>query len=128
MATIHYRVQFRAEAPSLEQVRRKVEERTGLTVALGKDSIDPTHEWPDVGHVNEAGSLECEQAGDTDLALTLGTRGARVDCVPGLNLYFRDQVIAALHDLGGVSDINLGPLVAKKWSELSSAEQAARRG
>ena len=122
MATVHYRVRFEVP-PSLEAVKRKVHERTGLPVAMGKDSIEPGHEWPDLGAIKEAGSLECDDAGDSDLDITIGQRGVRVDCLPGTNLYFRDAVLAALQELGGKADHEPGPLARKKWSELAEKER-----
>jgi hypothetical protein len=122
MATVHYRVRFEVP-PTLEAVRKKVHERTGLPVLLGKDAIDPGHEMPDIGTVREAGSLECDEAGDSDLDITVGQRGVRVDVMPGTNLYFRDAVLAALQDLGGHPDHKPGPIAAKKWEQLKEAER-----
>ena len=72
MATLHIKVRFEVP-PKLEDVRKKVHERTGLKVALGIDSIDPGHEWPELGLIREAGSLECDEAGDSDLGADLRT-------------------------------------------------------
>lgn len=122
MATIHHRVRFEVP-PTLENIMKKVRERTGLRVALGKDSIDPGHEWPDLGTIREAGSIECDDAGDSDLDVTIGTRGVRVDVVPGTNLYFREVVLAALQDLGGKPEHKPGPIAEKKWSQLGEQDR-----
>ena len=124
MATLHLKVRFEVP-PKLEEVRRKVHQRTGLPVMLGRDSIDPGHQWPELGTIREAGSLECDEAGDSDLDLTIGTLGVRVDVVPGTNLYFRDVVLAALQDLGGKVEHAPGPSAAKKWAQLSEDEKNA---
>jgi hypothetical protein len=122
MATIHCKVRFEVP-PTLESVRKKVHERTGLPVMLGRDAIDPGHEWPDLGLIKEAGSLECDDAGDSDLDITVGARGVRVDVVPGTNLYFRDVVLAALQDLGGHSEHKPSALADRKWAQLQEAER-----
>jgi hypothetical protein len=122
MATLHYKVRFEVP-PTLENVRKKVHERTGLRVDLGIDSIDPGHEWPDLGTIREAGSLECDDAGDSDVDITVGARGVRVDVVPGTNLYFRDAVLAALQDLGGHPEHKPGPIANKKWAQLAAKER-----
>ena len=122
MATLHLKVRFEVP-PKLEEVRRKVHQRTGLPVMLGRDSIDPGHQWPELGTIREAGSLECDEAGDSDLDLTIGTLGVRVDVVPGTNLYFRDVVLAALQDLGGKSEHKPSAIADRKWSQLKEAER-----
>jgi hypothetical protein len=122
MAILHYKVRFEVP-PSLESVRKKVHERTGLRVDLGIDSIEPGHEWPDLGTIREAGSLECDEAGDSDIDVTVGTRGVRVDVVPGTNRYFRDAVLAALQDLGGHPEHKPGALASKKWNQLGETER-----
>ena len=122
MATLHIKVRFEVP-PTLETVRKKVHERTGLRVDLGIDSIDPGHEWPDLGTIREAGSLECDDAGDSDIDITVGARGVRVDVVPGTNLYFRDVVLAALQDLGGHPDHKPSQIASKKWKELGEKEK-----
>src|SRR5258708_2756119 len=79
MATVHYRARFDSRLPNLEELKARIQERTGLAVALGKDSIDVSHEFPDIGRVREAGSLECDEAGDSDLDIMVGSLGVRVD-------------------------------------------------
>ncbi len=122
MATIHHHVRFEVP-PTLESVRKKVRERTGLKVILGRDAIDPGHEWPDLGAIKEAGALECDEAGDSDLDITVGARGVRVDVVQGTNFYFREAVLAALQDLGGTPEHKPGPLADKKWAQLKEDER-----
>lgn len=123
MATIHHKVRFEVP-PTLQAIRKKVHERMGLPVALGIDGIEPGHQWPEIGEVRAAGSLECDEAGDSDIDVTVGAKGVRVDVVPGTNLYFRDSVLAALQELGGHSDHKPGPLATKKWKNLGEPERA----
>src|ERR1700712_5293013 len=123
MATIHHTVKFEVP-PKLEWLFKKVKERTGLKMMLGLDSIDAGHTIPDLGAVKEAGSLECDEAGDSDLDLTVAERGVRVDVLAGTNRYFRDVVVAALQELGGHSDHKPGASATKAWSALSAAEKA----
>jgi hypothetical protein len=122
MATLHYKIRFEVP-PSLEAIRKKVHERTGLRVDLGIDGIDPGHEWPELGAIKEAGSLECDDAGDSDIDITVGQHGVRLDVMPGTNLYFRDAVLAALQDLGGHPEHKPGALAQKKWSQLGDGER-----
>ena len=122
MATMQYRVRFEVP-PSLDHVAKKLRERTGLRVVLGKDAIESGHELADLGPIREAGSLECDDAGDSDLDITVGKLAVRVDCMEGTNLYFRDCVLAVLKDLGGKPDHEPGPLASKKWSELKPPER-----
>ncbi len=122
MATIHHKIRFEVP-PKLEDVRKRVCDRTGLTCHLGLDSIDPGHEWPELGIIREAGSLECDDAGDSDLDLTVGQHGVRLDVVPGTNLYFRDVVLAVLQEMGGKPDHKPSGCADKPWARLSEQEK-----
>ena len=123
MATIHHTVKFEVP-PKLEVLLKKLKERTGLKMVMGLDSIEAGHNLPDLGEVREAGSLECDEAGDSDLDLTVADRGVRVDVLAGTNRYFRDSVLAALQDLGGHPDHKPGASAAKPWAKLSAEEKA----
>jgi len=123
MATIHHTVKFEVP-PKLEALLKKLKERTGLKMVMGLDSIEAGHNLPDLGAVREAGSLECDEAGDSDLDLTVADRGVRVEVLAGTNRYFRDVVLAALQDLGGHPDLKPGASAAKTWAKLSPAEKA----
>jgi hypothetical protein len=130
VAIIHYDVTFSQGVPSLVDLKHQLEKRTGLEVHLWKDALDKDldHEWPHIGHVKESGTIECDEADGADLAITLGTKGVRLTFVdPSVQPYFRDQVVAALVDLGGVWKAKLSPLVTKKWSDLSSQERRLAR-
>ena len=123
MATIHHTVKFEVP-PKLEAFLKKMKERTGLKMVLGLDSIEKGHNLADLGAVREAGSLECDEAGDSDLDLTVADKGVRVDVLAGTNLYFRDSVLAALQDLGGQPDHKPGASAGKAWNKLSEGEKA----
>ena len=130
MAIIHYDVTFSQGVPTLVDVKRQLEKRTGLDVHFWKDGLDKDldHEWPHIGHVKESGTVECDEADGADLAITAGTKGVRLTFVdPSVQPYFRDQVVAALVDLGGEWKAKLSPLVTKKWSDLSSQERQVAR-
>ena len=124
MAIIHYDVVFKGGVPALEKIKQGLEQRTGLKTMLAVDKLDEVHRWPHIGAVRESGTLECDEADDSDLELTVGSEGVRLSCVPGsIHPYFRDSVIATLVALGGKWDSKLSPLVAKKWAELSAADR-----
>jgi hypothetical protein len=126
VAIIHYDVTFSRNTPSLIDLKHQIEKRTGLDVHLWKDSLDKDldHEWPQIGHVRESGSVECSECDDCDLEITVGTTGVRVTFVdPSVQTYFRDAVVASLIDLGGEWKARLSPLVAKRWQDLSPQER-----
>ena len=123
MATIHHTVKFEVP-PKLEALLKRLKERTGLKMVLGLDAIEAAHNLPELGAVREAGSLECDEAGDSDLDLTVADRGVRVDVLAGTNLYFRDAVLATLQELGGQPDHKPGATAGKAWAKLTEAEQA----
>jgi len=130
VAIIHYDVTFTQGVPTLIDLKHQVEKRTGLEIHLWKDALDKDldHEWPHIGHVKESGSIECDEADGADLEITLGTKGVRITFVdPSVQPYFRDQVVAALVDLGGEWKAKLSPLVTKKWRDLSSTERQLTR-
>jgi hypothetical protein len=130
VAIIHYDVTFAQGVPTLVDVKHQLEKRTGLEVHFWKDALDKDldHEWPHIGHVKESGTIECDEADGADLAITAGTKGVRLTFVdPSVQPYFRDQVVAALVDLGGEWKAKLSPLVTKKWSDLSSNERQVAR-
>jgi hypothetical protein len=126
VAIIHYDVTFSGNTPSLIDLKHQIEKRTGLDVHLWKDSLDKDldHEWPQIGHVRESGSVECSECDDCDLEITVGATGVRVTFVdPSVQTYFRDAVVASLIDLGGEWKARLSPLVAKRWQDLSPQER-----
>jgi len=129
VAIIHYDVSFPSdEVPTLLDLKHQIEKRTGLTVHLWKDSLDKDleHAWPDIGHIKESGTLECDECDSADLEVTVGTSGVRITFVdPSVQLYFRDQVVQSLIDLGGEWKAKLSPLVTKKWTELQAHERQA---
>jgi hypothetical protein len=130
VAIIHYDVTFQQFVPTLLDLKRQVEQRTGLSVHLWKDSLDKDldHEWPHIGHVRESGTLECDECDEADLEVTVGTQGVRITFVdPSVQLYFRDQVVQSLVDLGGEWKAQLSPLVTKKWNELQANDLAPAR-
>jgi len=130
VAIIHYDVTFAQGVPTLVDLKHQLEKRTGLEVHLWKDALDKDldHEWPHIGHVKESGTIECDEADGADLEITLGSKGVRLTFVdPSVQPYFRDQVVAALVDLGGEWKAKLSPLVTKKWSDLSSKEREVAR-
>jgi hypothetical protein len=126
MAIVHYDVVFKDRAPNVEKIKERLEERTGLKTQFAMDALDKdlSHSWPHIGKVKESGTLECDEADDSDLELTVGSTGVRISFVAtSINPYFRDSTLAALIDLGGKWDARLPPMVGKKWSELSRAEK-----
>ena len=126
MAIIHYDVIFE-KSPTLEQFKVKVDQRMGLHTRLLKDAVEVAHAWPYLGMVRESGMLECPEAADSDMEVTVGSTGVRISCVPSsTHPYFRECALAALIDLGGSFEAKLQPFVGKKWSELSSEEKKAR--
>jgi hypothetical protein len=128
VAIIHYDVTFQDTVPTLLDLKHQIERRTGLTVHLWKDSLDKDldHEWPHIGHIRESGTLECDECDEADLEVTVGTHGVRITFVdPSVQLYFRDQVVQSLVDLGGEWKAKLSPLVTKKWNELQAADRSA---
>lgn len=127
MAIIHYDVTFQDRVPTLLDLKHQIEKRTGLTVHLWKDSLDKDldHEWPHIGHIRESGTLECDECDEADLEVTVGTSAVRITFVdPSVQLYFRDQVVQSLVDLGGEWKAKLSPLVTKKWNELQANERS----
>lgn len=125
MAIIHYDVIFKKHSgPTLEQIKKKIDQRMGLVTRLMKDAVEVAHAWPYLGMVRESGSLECAEAEDSDMEITVGSTGVRISCVPSsTHPYFREIALAALIDLGGSFDARLHPYVSKKWSELSAADK-----
>lgn len=125
MAIIHYDVIFKKHSgPTLEQIKKKIDQRMGLVTRLMKDAVEVAHAWPYLGMVRESGSLECAEAEDSDMEITVGSTGVRISCVPSsTHPYFREIALAALIDLGGSFDAKLHPYVSKKWSELSAADK-----
>ena len=125
MAIIHYDVIFKKHgAPTLEQFKKQIDQRMGLVTRLMKDAVEVAHAWPYLGMVRESGSLECAEAEDSDMEITVGSTGVRISCVPSsTHPYFREIALAALIDLGGSFDAKLHPYVSKKWSELSAADK-----
>ncbi len=126
MAIVHYDIVFKDRTPSVEKIKARLEERMGIKTQFGKDQLDKdlSHTWPHIGKVHESGTLECDECGDSDLEMTVGSTGVRISFVASsVNPYFRDSTLAALIDLGGHWDARLPPMVGKKWGELSRAEK-----
>ena len=126
MAIVHYDVVFKDRTPNVEKIKLRLEERMGIKTHFSKDQLDKdlSHSWPHIGKVAESGTLECNEADDSDLELTVGSTGVRISFVgDSVNPYFRDSTLAALIDLGGKWDARLPPVVGKKWGELSRAEK-----
>ena len=125
MAIIHYDVIFEKHAaPTLEKIKSKIDQRMGLNTRLMKDAVEVAHAWPYLGMVRESGTLECAEASDSDMEITVGSTGVRVSCVPSsTHPYFREIALAALIELGGKFDAKLDSFVGKKWNELSSVEK-----
>jgi hypothetical protein len=128
VAIIHWDVTFSKQPPALLDIKHQLERRTGLEVHLWKDSLDKDldHEWPNIGHIRESGSIECDEADGADLEITVGTMGVRVTFVdPSVQTYFRDSIVASLIDLGGEWKAKLTPLISKRWEELSPQDRVA---
>lgn len=124
MAIVHYDVVFPNETPNLEKVKQRLDQRTGLKTLLSVDRLEEVHSWPHIGEVRQSGTFECDEAADSDLEMTIGTKGVRISCVPdSIHPWFRDSAIATLVDLGGKWEARLSPLIAKKWSELSAGDR-----
>ena len=124
MAIIHYDVIFEKGAPTLLAIKEKLDGRMGLKTHLIKDSIEPGHTWPHIGSIKESGTVECDEAAESDLELTVGSTGVRVSCVPSsTHPYFRESTLAALIDLGGNFDARLDAFISKKWADLTAAEK-----
>ena len=56
MAIIHYDVLFKKHAPTLEQLKEKLDARMGLNTHLAKDALEGGHAWPHLGMVKEVTS------------------------------------------------------------------------
>ena len=128
MAIVHYDVVFdeKRGTPNLDKIKARLEERIGLRTQLSIDQLDKdvNHAWPHIGKVRQSGTIECDECDDSDLEMTVGSKGVRISCVAtSINPYFRDSALAALVDLGGKWDAALPPMVGKKWGELSRAEK-----
>ena len=124
MAIIHYDILFKKHAPTLEQLKEKLDARMGLNTHLAKDALEGGHAWPHLGMVKESGTLECEECDDSDMEVTVGSHGVRLTCVPdSLHPYFLQCAIAALVDLGGAWGAKLPSMVSFKWSDLSAAQK-----
>ena len=128
MAIIHYDIVFdpKQRIPNIEQIKARLEERTGLRTQFALDQLDKDvkHSWPHIGTVRQSGTLECDEADDSDLEMTVGSSGVRISFVgTSINPYFRDSTLAALVDLGGKWGAKLPGMVGKKWAELSRSEK-----
>lgn len=128
MAIIHHDVLFPKRKPTLEDIKTKLEARTGLSMHCTREALDKetAHVWPHIGKVKESAAFECEEADDADFELTIGSDGVRVTwAAPGINHYLSAQVLASLKDLGGKWESPIDPIAHKKWSDLSRAEKHA---
>ena len=124
MAIIHYDVIFKKNCPTLEKIKSQIDQRMGLNTRLMKDVVEVAHAWPYLGMVRESGTLECAEAADSDMEITVGSTGVRISCVPSsTHPYFREIALAALLDLGGSFDAKLDSFVGKQWNDLSAAEK-----
>jgi hypothetical protein len=129
MAIIHCDVVFKQHPPTLVKFKERLEARMGLQTHLLIDPLDSKtdHDWPHIGHVRETGTLECDEAEDSDMEVTVGSGGVRLTFMAEtINEYFRDSSIAALVDLGGTWGARLSVLVMRKWAALSLTEKKSK--